>query len=66
MMEKNFDVIIVGAGYAGITAARALHLAGKKIKVVEARDRVGGRVLTQQYDNYYLDMGGTWVGPSQD
>lgn len=65
-MEKQYDVIIVGAGFAGLTAAHELHKAGKKILVLEARDRVGGRVHTQQFDNYYLDMGGTWVGPSQD
>lgn len=65
-MPNQFDVIIVGAGYAGLTAARVLKKAGKKVLVLEARDRVGGRVHTQQFDGYYLDMGGTWVGPSQD
>ncbi len=63
---SKIDIIIVGAGYAGITAARELIRAGKTVKVLEARDRVGGRVHTQQFDDFYLDMGGTWVGPSQD
>ena len=43
-MEKIYDVIIVGAGYAGLTAALALKKVGKSILVLEARDRVGGRV----------------------
>jgi monoamine oxidase len=65
-MDKIYDVIIVGAGYAGLTAGLSLHKAGKKILVLEARDRVGGRVHTQQFNDYYLDLGGAWVGPSQD
>ncbi len=65
-MKNYYDVIIVGAGYAGLSAARDLLKAGKTIKILEARDRVGGRVFTQQFEGYYLDMGGTWVGPSQD
>jgi monoamine oxidase len=63
---SEIDTIIVGAGYAGIIAAHELIRAGKTVKVLEARDRVGGRVHTQQFDDFYLDMGGTWVGPSQD
>jgi monoamine oxidase len=64
-MEK-FDFIVVGAGYAGLTAANGLLKPGKSVKVLEARERVGGRVHTQQIDDYYVDLGGTWVGPSQD
>lgn len=66
MNSNAFDVIIVGAGYAGLTAAKELLKAGKTVKIVEARERVGGRVYTQQFEGYYLDMGGTWVGPTQD
>jgi len=40
------DVCVVGAGYAGLTAAHRLHQAGKSVVVLEARDRVGGRIWT--------------------
>jgi monoamine oxidase len=61
------DVIIIGAGFAGLTAASHLHKAGKNVLVLEARDRVGGRVFTQTLpDGSYLDLGAAWVGPTQD
>ena len=66
-MTPTFDTIIVGAGYAGLTAARQLHRAGQNIKVIEARDRVGGRVHTHHIDNEtYVDLGAQWIGPTQD
>src|SRR4051812_19519574 len=65
-MEHETDVCIVGAGYAGLTAARRLTGAGKSVAVLEARDRVGGRVWTQQYDGFRIDFGGTFLGPEQD
>src|SRR3954452_177519 len=60
------DVCIIGAGYAGLTAARHLTGGGKSVAVLEARDRVGGRVWTQQYDGFRIDFGGTFLGPEQD
>ena len=66
-MPNDFDTLIVGAGFAGLTAARQLQRAGQQIRVLEARDRVGGRVLTQQLgDETYLDLGAQWIGPTQD
>lgn len=67
MNRLDADVCIVGAGYAGLTAARRLVQAGASAIVLEARDRVGGRVWTHHTDDgAALDMGGTWLGPGQD
>lgn len=55
------DVAIVGAGYAGLAVAHALHQAGADVVVLEARDRVGGRVWTDHRDGGPLERGGQWV-----
>lgn len=60
------DVIVVGAGFAGLTAARRLTETGHSVVVVEARDRVGGRTDTVEVAGVLVDMGGQWVGPGQD
>ena len=44
------DVIVIGAGAAGLAAAREVHRAGAKVLVIEARDRIGGRILTRHGD----------------
>ena len=65
-MAADADVVVIGAGLAGLTAAHRLTTAGASVVVVEARGRVGGRVLTTQLDDLTVDLGGTWVGPGQD
>lgn len=66
-MDQLYDVIIVGAGYAGLSAARILQNAGKEVLVLEARARVGGRVYTQSLGSgSYVDLGAQWIGPGQD
>ena len=58
-------MIVVGAGMAGLAAARILRGQGKKIVVLEARDRVGGRVKAGKLAGHTIDLGGMWVGPTQ-
>ncbi len=55
------DVIVVGAGFAGVTAARELRRQGHRVLVLEARDRIGGRTWTDSRLGRDLEMGGTWV-----
>jgi monoamine oxidase len=59
----SVDVAIVGAGLSGLRAARALADAGREVVVLEARDRVGGRLLNATVgDGVTVDLGGQWVG----
>ncbi|MGP3954135.1 flavin monoamine oxidase family protein [Streptomyces sp. 7N604] len=66
-MEKSVDVVVVGAGVAGLVAARDLVEGGADVLVLEARDRVGGRLLNGELPGGApIEVGGQWVGPGQD
>lgn len=62
MVDSNlYDVIVVGGGFSGFTAARELRMLGHKVLVLEARDRIGGRTWVDDRLNSRLEMGGTYV-----
>lgn len=66
MSEIAVDVAVVGAGLAGLVAARRVAEAGRSVVVLEARDRVGGRTLNESIgDGEVVEIGGQWVGPGQ-
>jgi monoamine oxidase len=65
--RRKRDVIVVGAGFAGLSAAREIARAGRSVVVLEARDRVGGRILNRSIGGgEVVEIGGQWVGPTQD
>ena len=62
---SHADVVVIGAGFAGLTAARTLVRSSKNVVVLEARNRVGGRVKAGKIAGLSVDVGGMWVGPTQ-
>jgi monoamine oxidase len=65
--RRRADVVVVGAGLAGLTAARGLRRAGKSVLVLEAARRAGGRVWSHELGaGEVSERGGTFVGPTQD
>ena len=66
MEEREADVVVVGAGLAGLVAARDVAAQGSTAIVLEARDRVGGRLLNEDIgDGKVVEVGGQWIGPTQ-
>ncbi|RLK52877.1 flavin monoamine oxidase family protein [Microbacterium telephonicum] len=66
MADLTRDVVVIGAGAAGLTAATEVKKAGLSVAVLEARDRVGGRLWTDTIEGAMLEIGGQWVSPDQD
>ncbi|MGO9038043.1 MAG: flavin monoamine oxidase family protein [Steroidobacteraceae bacterium] len=64
-MSGDYDVIIIGGGFCGVTAARECRHAGYRVLLLEARNRLGGRTFTANFNGRPVDMGGTWVHWSQ-
>jgi len=65
-LQADPDVVVIGAGLAGLRAATKLDATGVGVMVLEARDRVGGRILTEDVHGASLDLGAQWTGPTQD
>ncbi len=65
MAELVRDVVVVGAGACGLTAATRLAAQGRSVLVLEARDRVGGRLWSDTSSGALLELGGQWISPDQ-
>jgi len=79
LSESPVDVVVVGAGLAGLVAARALQVAGRSVRLIEAAPELGGRMVGQRLQLAggkvggtlaglhapWIDLGSQWVGPSQ-
>jgi monoamine oxidase len=60
-MSTDYDVIIIGGGLAGVTAAREVQNAGLRCVILEARDRLGGRVWSSELAGHAVELGATWI-----
>src|SRR5438270_5053011 len=60
-MKNTPDVLVIGGGVAGLTAARELTGAGLQVTLLEARDRLGGRIYTRQTPDYPVELGAEFI-----
>lgn len=65
-MSQSTDVVVIGAGIAGLAAASKLQAAGREVVVLEARDRIGGRIFTDRTWNIPVELGATWLHGTED
>lgn len=61
MTDRTHDVVVIGAGMAGLTAARTLAEAGLKVLVLEAQDRIGGRIWTRHIGDEAIELGAEFI-----
>ncbi|KAH8894015.1 amine oxidase [Thozetella sp. PMI_491] len=59
--DQPYDVVVIGAGYAGLVATRDLTTQGKRVLLLEGRDRLGGRTWHATINGFNYEMGGTWI-----
>lgn len=63
--DRQWDLIVIGGGFAGVTAARDASLRGLSTLLLEARPRLGGRTHVAEFAGHRIEVGGTWIGPGQ-
>jgi monoamine oxidase len=54
-LKQFYDVIVIGGGFTGLSAARDLSTAGKSVLIIEARDRIGGRTWATKSRGHYME-----------